>query len=328
MNKKVFCLALGALLLALRFPVEAQPAGKVPRIGFLGGARPSGGEFLLEAFRQGLRDLGYVEGKSILIEWRNAEGKLDRLPHLAADLVRHKVDVIVAGAGEHGALAAKQATSTIPIVFPVSADPVGTGLVASLARPGGNITGLSILGAEVGGKRLELIKEVVPKASRVAVLWNASNPAKAIELKDTQAAAVPLRVTLQSVQVRGPNDFDSAFSAIIKGRPDALITFSETLTLGHQKRIVDFAAKNRLPMISEIREFAEAGGLMTYGASLSDNFRRAATYVDKILKGTKPADLPVEQPMKFELVINLKTAKQIGLTIPPNVLVRADKVIK
>ena len=328
MNKKVFCLALGALLLALRFPVEAQPAGKVPRIGFLGGARPSGGEFLLEAFRQGLRDLGYVEGKSILIEWRNAEGKLDRLPHLAADLVRHKVDVIVAGAGEHGALAAKKATSTIPIVFLVSADPVGTGLVASLARPGGNITGLSILGAEVGGKRLELIKEVVPKASRVAVLWNASNPAKAIELKDTQAAAVPLRVTLQSVQVQGPNDFDSAFSAIVKGRPDALITFSEPLTLGHQKRIVDFAAKNRLPMISEIREFAEAGCLMTYGASLSDNFRRAATYVDKILKGTKPADLPVEQPMKFELVINLKTAKQIGLTIPPNVLVRADRVIR
>ena len=327
MNKKVFCLALGALLLALRFPVEAQPAGKVPRIGFLGGGRP-GGEFLLEAFRQGLRDLGYVEGKSILIEWRNVEGKLDRLPHLAADLVRHKVDVIVAGAGEHGALAAKQATSTIPIVFPVSADPVGIGLVASLARPGGNITGLSIFGAEVGGKRLDLIKEVVPKASRVAVLWNAGSHAKAIELKDTQAAAVPLGVTLQSVQVRGPNDFDSAFSAIIKGRPDALITFSETLTLGHQKRIVDFAAKNRLPMISEIREFAEAGGLMTYGASLSDNFRRAATYVDKILKGTKPADLPVEQPTKFEFVINLKTAKQIGLTIPPNVLVRADKVIR
>ena len=327
MNKKVFCLALGALLLALRFPVETQPAGKVPRIGFLVGGRP-GGDFLLEAFRQGLRDLGYVEGKSILIEWRNVEGKLDRLPHLAADLVRHKVDVIVAGAGEHGALAAKQATSTIPIVFPVSADPVGTGLVASLARPGGNITGLSIFSAEVGGKRLDLIKEVVPKASRVAVLWNASSLAKAIELKDTQAAAVPLGVTLQSVQVRGPNDFDSAFSAIIKGRPDALITFSETLTLGHQKRIVDFAAKNRLPMISEIREFAEAGGLMTYGASLSDNFRRAATYVDKILKGTKPADLPVEQPMKFELVINLKTAKQIGLTIPPNVLARADKVIR
>ena len=339
MRKKVIGFPLSALLsalclpsavfFALSLPAEAQQPRKIPRIGYLTGSRATDtGQYLIEAFRQGLRELGYVEGQNIVIEWRDAKGRVDQLPDLAAELVRLKVDVIVAGAGEHGAFAAKQATSTIPIVFPVSADPVGTGLVASLARPGGNITGLSIFGTEVGGKRLELLKEVVPKASRVAVLWNASNPAKALELKDTQAAAGALRVTLQSVEVRGPKDFDSAFSAITKGRPNALITFSEPLTLGHQKRIVDFAATSRLPMISEIREFAEAGGLMTYGASLSDNFRRAATYVDKILKGAKPADLPVEQPKKFEFIINLKAAKQIGLTIPPNVLVRADKVIR
>jgi putative ABC transport system substrate-binding protein len=269
-----------------------------------------------------------VEGQNLVIEYRWAEGRAERYPDLAAELVRLPVEVIVTGVGEPAVLARKAATRTIPIVMAVSADPVGTGLVDSLGRPGGNITGLSIQATEVGGKRLELLKEAVPKARRIAVLWNAADRAKAIEYRDTEAAARTLGVTLQSVPMRSPNDFDVAFSAITRGRPEALITFSEPLTLIHQKLIVDFAAKNRLPMISEIREFAESGALMTYGASLPDLFRRAATYVDKILKGAKPADLPVEQPTKFELVINLKTAKALGLTIPPSVLVRADQVIE
>jgi putative ABC transport system substrate-binding protein len=230
--------------------------------------------------------------------------------------------------GEPGIRALKEATTMIPIVMMVSADPVGTGLVASLARPGGNVTGMSILALAVGGKRLELLRQAIPRITRVAVLWNAAYPGKDLEWKDTQVAARTLGVTLQSVEVRGPADFDTAFRTIARARPDALITFSEPLTLFHQKPILDFAAKNRLPLISEIREFADNGGLMTYGASLPDLFRRSATHVDRILKGAKPADLPIEQPTKFELVINLKTAKALGLTIPPSLLQRADEVIQ
>ena len=236
--------------------------------------------------------------------------------------------MIVVGGGDPAIRAAKGATGSIPIVMAVSADPVGTGLIASLARPGGNVTGLSILAPGGAGKRLELLREVASRASRVAVLWNAAHPGKDIELRETRIAADTLGVTLQPVEVRGPGDFDRAFSEITRGRPGALITFSEVLTLTHRRRIVDFAARHRLPMISEIREFAEAGGLLTIGASLPDLFRRAAVYVDKILRGAKPGDLPVEQPTKFELVINLKTAKALGLTIPQPILVRADEIIQ
>jgi putative ABC transport system substrate-binding protein len=283
---------------------------------------------LLGVFQQGLRDHGWVEGQNLAIEWRFADGRAERLPDLAAELVRLGVDVLVTSSGDPAIRALKQATSTIPIVMAVSVDPVGTGLVASLARPGGNITGLSIMAAEVGGKRLELLKQAVPQASRVAVLWNASHPGKELEWQDTQVAARALGVTLHAVEVRGPADFDGAFGAIASERPDALITFADPLTLTHQRQIVDFATQHQLPMISEIQEFAEAGGLMTYGASLPALFRRAAYYVDRILKGVKPADLPVEQPMKFELVINLQAAKALSLTIPPALVFQADEVIR
>jgi putative ABC transport system substrate-binding protein len=317
----------GAIALsAAPLAAEAQQAGKVYRIGWLGGRPFPDAQPFTDAFRQALHERGWVEGQNFVFEHRPAV-RSGSLPDLAAELIRLKIDVIVA-VGDPAIRAAKQATSTIPIVMAPSADPIGAGFVASLARPGGNITGSSILAAELGGKRLELLREVVPKASRVAVLWNSADPAKALELKDTQVAARALGVTLQSVEVRGADDFDSAFSAISRGRPDALIAFSEPLALAHRGRIVDFAAKSQLPMISEIKEFADAGGLMTYGPSLPDLFRRAATYVDKILKGAKPADLPIEQPTKFELVINLKTAKALGLTIPRSVLLRADQVIE
>lgn len=321
----ILTLALG--LLAVPLPVEAQKAERVYRIGFLGSGSHSASPHLIEAFLKGLHALGWVEGQNFVLETRWAEGRYDRLPDLAAELVRLGVAVIVAG-GEPAIRAAQHATSTIPIVMAVTADPVGSGFVASLARPGGNITGLSILATEVGGKRLELLKEVVPQALHVAVLWNAAYQAKTLEWHDTQVAARALGVTLQSVEVRGPTDFDRAFAAITQTRPDALITFSDPLTLAHQKRIVDFTATSRLPMISEIRAFAEVGGLMTYGASLPGLFRRSAYYVDRILKGTNPADLPVERPTKFDLTINLKTARALGLTIPPSLLFQADSVIK
>jgi putative ABC transport system substrate-binding protein len=309
---------------------DAQQAGKVPRIGYLGIPRGDSprAQYLLGVFQQGLRDHGWVEGQNLAIEWRFADGRAERLPDLAAELVRLGVDVLVTSSGDPAIRALKQATSTIPIVMAVSVDPVGTGLVASLARPGGNITGLSIMAAEVGGKRLELLKQAVPQASRVAVLWNASHPGKELEWQDTQVAARALGVTLHAVEVRGPADFDGAFGAIASERPDALITFADPLTLTHQRQIVDFATQHQLPMISEIQEFAEAGGLMTYGASLPALFRRAAYYVDRILKGVKPADLPVEQPMKFELVINLQAAKALSLTIPPALVFQADEVIR
>lgn len=317
-------LAMGVF--AVPLAARAQPAGKVPRIGFITSRRRGPGS---EAFRQGLREHGWVEGQTIVIEWRYAdEGRLDLLPGLAAEVVNLRVDVIVTGSGEPVVLALKQATSTIPIVFAISADPVGSGLVASLARPGGNATGLTSLSPELGGKKLELLKEAVPGASRVAVLWNAAYPGKTLEFKDTQVAARALGVTLQSVEVRRPNDLPGAFSAITRGRPDALVTLTEPLTLAHQRQIVDFAASKRLPMISGSGEFVESGGLLSYGASLRDLFRRAAGYVDKILKGAKPGDLPVEQPTKLELFINLRTARALGLTIPPSLLLRADQVIE
>jgi len=306
---------------------DGQQGGKVPRIGFLGGASPSAAAHLVDAFRQGLRDLGYVEGQNIAIEYRFAEGKAERLPDLAAELVRLRVDVIVAP-NPTGALAAKNATTTIPIVMAIAGDPVGLGLVASLARPGGNITGMSNVAVELAPKQLQLLKQAVPKVSRVAVLWNPANKANALSLRELEVAARSLGVQLQPLEARSPDDFDRAFAAIARERAGALVVFGDALVLLHQRRIIDLAAKARLPAMYARRELVDAGGLMSYSPSFTDLFRRAATYVDKILRGTKPGDLPVEQPTKFELVINIKTAKTLGLTIPQSVLIRADQIIQ
>jgi putative tryptophan/tyrosine transport system substrate-binding protein len=326
MIKTIIGLALGGIVLAVGFPAEAQQAGKVPRIGILS---PSSAAVpalaLYDSFRQGLRELGYIEGKDIFIETRYAEGKLDQLSDFAIELVKLKVDVIVTTTTP-GVLAAKNATSAIPIVFWSVGDPVGAGLVSSLARPGGNITGLSMLSPELGGKRLELLKETFPKITKIAYLRNPDFPGPALAAMREAARALGLQ--LQSLDVRSAKDFDGAFEAVLKERGQALTAASVPVITSNVQRIVAFAAKNRLPAIYPRSEFIDAGGLMFYGVSSSTMFRRAATYVDKILKGTKPANLPVEQPTKFELVINLKTAKQIGLTIPPNVLARADRVIK
>jgi len=274
-----------------------------------------------------LRDIGYIEGQNITIEERYADGKPDRLPTLAAELVHLKVDVIVT-LGEDATRPAKEATSTIPIVMTQDSDPVGSGFVASLARPGGNVTGLTTFSAELSGKRLELLKEVVPKLALVAVLWDPTNSGSAAGFKETEVAARSLRVKLQSLEVRKPEDFDGVFQAVTEGRAGALMNLGGPLFNRYRRRIVEFAAKSRLPAIYHRREFVEEGGLMTYDTSQSDRDRRAAIFVDKILKGSKPVDLPVEQPMKFELIINLKAAKQIGLTIPQWTLMKADKVIK
>ncbi|HSE87322.1 MAG TPA: ABC transporter substrate-binding protein [Candidatus Binatia bacterium] len=327
MKGRITVLTLCAMLFALCLPVEAQQPKKVPRIGFLGGASASSYAVRINAFRQGLNQLGYIEGKNIVIEYRYAEGKLDRLPALAKELVGLKPDVIVA-APTPSVLAAKKASAMIPIVFVSVGDPVGSGLVASLARPGGNITGLTVLVPELSGKRLELLKEAIPNVIRVAALWNPANPAQELVWKEIQAAAQELRLQLQSLEVRSANDFDIAFEAALRERAQALIPSPDPLINTQLKRIVEFAAKNRLPAMYGGPEVVDAGGLMSYAPNYTDHYRRTATYVDKILKGTKPADLPVEQPKKFEFIINLKTAKQIGLTIPPNVLARADKVIK
>ncbi len=316
---------LALALLSVPLSSEAQRAGKVPRIGWL--SHTPGPN--LEAFRRGLRELGYVEGENVTVEARYAEGREERLPALAAELVRLPVDVIVTAAGNPAVRAAKNATSAIPIVMGQSGvDPVVAGLIVSLARPGGNVTGLTTISADLSGKRLELLKEAVPTVSRVAVLWNATNPDKARELRETRVAALALGVSLQSLEVRGPDDFEKAFDAATRGRADALITLHDVLTNSQRARIVHFAAQNRLPTMYEFREWADAGGLMAYGPNVRDMFRRAATYVDKILKGAKPADLPVEQPMRFELVMNLKTARGLGLTIPPFLLFRVDEVIQ
>ena len=329
MKRSLMLLLIVVVIVARGIIAEAQQQPtKIPRIAYLIGSYLSTMTARTEAFRQGLRELGYVEGKNIVIEWRSAEGKLDRLHALAAELVRLKVDVIVTG-GPAPTHAAKEATSTIPIVMTQDIDPVGSGFVASLARPGGNVTGLSTLAPEISGKRLELLKEVVPKLSRVAVFGTSTQPGNAQSLKEVELAARPLGVMLQYLDVLGPEDIENAFRAASRGRAGAgLMMVPGRIASSLRKESIDLAVKSRLPVIYIGRSYVEAGGLMSYGVNLPDLDRRAATYVDKILKGAKPADLPVEQPTKFEFIINLKAAKQIGLTIPPNVLVRADRVIK
>jgi len=315
------------MLLVTAGLVEAQQPTKIPRIGFLTAGSSSTIPARIDAFRQGLRELGYVEDKNIVIEWRFGEGKLDRLPALVAELVRLKVDVILS-AGAAVTRPAKDATRTIPIVMAQDTDPVGNGFVASLARPGGNITGLSSYSAELNGKRLELLKEIVPKLSRLAVVGESTYPGNAQSLKETELAAGALKVQLQYLDVLDPKDIETAFRDTSKGRADGVLLLQSAVLNSQRKQTADLATKSRLPAIYYAPEFLDAGGLMSYAASITDLYRRAATYVDKILKGAKPADLPVEQPKKFELIISLKAAKQIGLTIPPNVLVRADQVIK
>jgi putative ABC transport system substrate-binding protein len=324
MKKNIFCIAIVIVLFALCFPVQAQQPGKIPRIGYLTLASSSSNLPRREAFREGLRHLGYIEGQNINIEYRYADSRTERLPELAADLVRLEVDVIVAG-GTQVNVAAKKATRTIPIVMANADDPLGSGLVESLAKPGANVTGLSSMSLELNGKRLELLREAFPKIRRLAVLWHTlSNPA----FKETQAAAAPLGFVIRSLEVRGRTDLESAFPLITKERVDGLFPVTSAFMSANRKPIVEFAAKNRLPALYPNDEYVADGGLMSYAANVHEMHRRAATYVDKILKGAKPADLPVEQPTKFEFIINLKTAKQIGLTIPPNVLARADKVIR
>jgi putative ABC transport system substrate-binding protein len=320
------------LLLLLAAPLgmaTAQPPQKVPRIGYLnpGSASDPLRQRRLEVFRQGLRELGYVEGQNIAIESRWAEGKYDRYPALAADLVRLTVGVIVATGGA-ATQAAQQATRTIPIVMSHVLDPVGSGHVPSLARPGGNVTGISMMAPDLVGKQLELLNEVVPKVSRVALLWNPANPASAPQLRGAEAAARALGVRLQTLEAQDPQEIASAFASMTRERAGALVVLSDAIFLNQRRQIAELAAKRRLPSVYGLTDFAEAGGLMVYGANLLDLERRATIYVDKILKGAKPADLPVEQPTKFELVVNGKTAKALGLTIPPSLLLRADQVIK
>ena len=321
-------IVFSVVLLAVGVTAEAQQPAKVPRIGYLSGSSLSVTAARVEAFQHGLRDLGYVEGKNIVIEWRSGEGKLDRNLAHAAELVRFKVDVIVA-AGATEIRAAREATATVPIVMIRGGDPVGSGFVASLARPGGNITGLATLRPELSGKRLELLKETVPKLSRVAVFASSGSAEYALVLKEIEIAAGPLGLKLQSLNIQSPKDFETAFQAAANERAEAvLVRVRGPIISPNRTEFAELAVKSRLPAIYEAAEEVEAGGLMSYGVNDNDLYRRAATFVDKILKGRKPTDLPVEQPTKFEFVINLKAAKQIGLTIPPNVLVRADRVIK
>ena len=328
MNRKVFCIALGAMLFALSVPVDAQQPKKVPRIGYLSAVSASAPDRHIEAFRQGLREIGYVEGKNISIEYGFAEGKLDRLPELAAGLVSLKLDLIVAASGQ-ASRALKQATTTIPIVMAVSGEVVETGIIASLARPGGNITGMTVYSPQVSGKRLELLKEAFPKVRRIAVLGDPTVTGHRLDWQELKAASRSLAVELQSLEVSSPNPgFKGAFAAAAKGRADAFLTLAPPLMFFHRKEIVALVAKSRLPAMFHVSDFVNSGGLMSYGPILTESFRRAATYVDKILKGAKPADLPVEQARDYEFVINLKTAKQLGLPIPPGVLARADKVMK
>jgi putative tryptophan/tyrosine transport system substrate-binding protein len=318
---------VAVVLLGVGVIAEAQQATKIPQIGYLEGGPLSAHTSRMEAFRQGLRELGYEEGKNIVIEWRFGDGKVDRLSALATELVGLKVAVIVTG-GTGPTRAAKEATSTIPIVMAQDNDPVASGVVASLARPGGNITGLSNFAPELSGKRLEILREVIPKLSRVAVLGSSTGPSYALVMRELELAAKVLGVKLQYLDILEPKDVETAFRAAAAGRADGVTTFASAMVVSQRAQIVELAAKNRLPGIYHNSQFSEAGGLMFYGVNVLDLDRRAATYVDKILKGAKPADLPVEQPTKFELVINLKTAKQIGVTIPQSVLYRADKVIK
>ncbi|MGZ3318797.1 MAG: ABC transporter substrate-binding protein [Isosphaeraceae bacterium] len=326
-TRRAFVGTLAGGLLAAPLVAGAQPTKRIYRLGYLQTNPRAQAEHLLKALEEGLRERGYVVGRDIVIEYRFADGKGDRLADLAAELVRLKVDIIVVW-GTPSALAAKQATTTIPIVMASVGDPLGSELVASLARPGGNLTGLSSNAVETEAKRLELLKELMPKASRVGVFWNPTNSFSALALKQTQRAAQGLRIKVIDVRVRGTDDFPGAFATMTKERADALIVQPEVILLSHMTRILEFASRSRLPAVYGYREFIDAGGLMFYGPSWPDLFRRAAIYVDKILKGAAPGDLPVEQPTKFELVINLKTAKALGLTIPPSLLQRADEVIR
>jgi putative ABC transport system substrate-binding protein len=326
MDRRAFIGALAGGLLAAPLAAEAQVAGKVPRIGFLFFGSP-GPSRELDAFRQGLRELGYIEAQNIAVEYRFARGRLERLPELAAELTRLKPDVLVTP-GTPASLGAKQATRTIPIVFAGVADAVGAGLIASLARPGENITGLASSSAELGGKRLGLLKELAPKASRVAVLYNPADRSNVLVLKELQESAPPLGLTLQPLEVREPGEFEGAFAAIARERARAMFGAAGVLTFAHKEVLVNLAAKRRIPAMWGHRQFVDAGGLLSYAVNFYDQIRRTAIYVDRILKGAKPADLPVEQPTKFELVINLKTAKALGLTIPPSLLQRGDQVIE
>ena len=328
MERRAFIAGLSFGLLGVPGAGEAQPAAKAPRIGWLGGPTRESAEVFVREFRRGLKDLGWVEGQNIVIEWRFAGGRAERLPDLAAELVRLRVDLIVVPSTPT-ALAAKNATKTIPLVTVGGGDPVELGLVASLARPGGNITGLSSnLGPEIAGKQLEVLKETVPKVSRMAVLWNPTTPGNALALREAEITARALAVELQLLEARSASDFDGAFAAMTTGRAGALLILGDVMFTTHRRRLAALAVKSRLPAIYGGREFVDEGGLLCYGAKLSDNFHRAAVYVDKILKGAKPGDLPIERPTTFQLVVNLKTAKALGLTIPPSLLQRADQVIE
>ncbi len=330
MDRRAFITMVGGSILVAPVATTAQRPGRIAKVGVLALPLSDDPEFrmLWEAFTGGLRDYGWIENQNLVFERRAAVEGPERYSRPAAELVGLQPDIIVSGLGEPAILALRKVTTTIPIVMLVAADPVGTGLIANLARPGGNVTGMSLLAPELGGKRLAILKEAVATATQVAVLWNAAYPGKAAEFRDSEATAAALKVTLHSVEVRGPNDFHRAFSSLGRYHPDAMVTFADPLTVSNRRQIVDYATRQRLPMIAKLRQFAEAGALMSYGASLADLFRRAAGHVDKILKGAQPADLPVEQPTKFELVVNLKTAKALRLTIPQTILLRADEIIR
>ena len=327
MNRRELITLLGGAAATWPLAAHAQQPARIPRVGFLGNSTAALEANLVGPFRDGLRELGYEEGRDIVIEYRWADGRYERFPALIAELIALKVDTIVT-AGTPASLAVKNATTTIPLVMVAVGDPVATGLVASLARPGGNITGLTSMSVEMEGKRLELLREVVPKVSHIAVLWNAASPIQVIEEGEVRAAARVLGIKMLSLGVRTREEIDDALATIIGERPDALLVLADRLFLHHRTRIMDFAAQERLPGVQAYRELVEAGGLMSYGPSYADMHRRAAAYVDKILKGAKPADLPVERPVKFELVVNLKAAKALGLTIPPSVIFRADEIIE
>jgi ABC-type uncharacterized transport system substrate-binding protein len=327
MTRKITVLTLCTMLLALSVSAEAQQPLKIPRIGVLSVTSPATIAARLDAFRQGLRELGYVDGKNIVVEYRYADGNLDRVPALAAEMVRLNVEVILTG-GSAATRPAKEATATIPIVMAQDTDPVGNGFVASLARPGGNITGLSIVAPELSGKQLELLKETVPKLLRVVVLSHPNEPSYIQLRKEMELAAKALKIQIQFLDARSPKDVETAFREATKRHADAVLVPTTPIVASQRAQIADLAVKNRLPAMYGQPEYVDVGGLMFYGTSITDLFRRAAVYVDKILKGTKPADLPVEQPTRFEFIINLKAAKQIGLTIPPNVLARANRVIR
>ena len=326
-GRRAFVVAAGTGLVAIRLAASAQQLNDVRRIGFLTPSVRTADRHLITAFMAGLQELGWIEGKNLRLEYRSAEGDPAKLPELAAELVRNKVELIVA-VSTPGAQAAKRATNTVPIVFGMVSDPVASGIVVSLSHPTGNATGWSNTLSDISGKLLEISRQVVPGTTRFAVLWNPQNSGKAVEFKEMQAAATSLGVTLQSVEIRAPEDLNQAFLAITTGHSGALVTFIDAVTFSHRQRIVEFALQNRLPGIFQAREFVDSGGLLSYSPNMEYQWRRAAIYVDKILKGAKPGDLPVEQPTKFELVINLKTAKALGISVPQSLLLRADELIQ